>query len=249
MAHILLTGSAGSIGRCIGPSLIETGHTVRGYDRQPTPWTEDALVADLTDRGAMADALRGIDTVVHLAANPSGRASFDELLQPNYIGPRQLVELAAEAGTPQRLILASTIQVYGGAADLPQEQRARLGRPEDAVPNNDYALSKVWLERLGEWSARRHGWSVLAVRIGWFLRDPKESRSLDAKPSAHAWYFSHEDARTFFRAAVEADYAGFHVVNATSQPKPGRANCSLQPAADTLGWAPQSVFEPSQPAD
>lgn len=247
MAHILLTGSAGAIGRRIGPHLLEAGHTVRGYDRSPTEWVEDAVTADLTDHAAMAGALDGIDTVIHLAANPLGKTPFSELVQPNYVGPRQLVELAAEAGSLQRLILASTIQVYNGHKDLPQAQRAELGGMEDVAPANDYGLSKVWLEHLGEWSARRYGWSVLAVRIGWFVRDDDERAALAAKPRTHGWYFSPDDARSFFHAAVEADYSGFRVVNAVSKPPPGRANCSLRPAADTLGWHPRDAW-PSAPA-
>ncbi|MEM1211148.1 MAG: NAD(P)-dependent oxidoreductase [Planctomycetota bacterium] len=244
MANILLTGSAGAIGRRIGPELIQAGHAVRGYDLFPTEWAEDAVTADLTDREAMAEALLGIDTVIHLAANPFGKTPFADLLQPNYVGPRQLVELAAGQGTLRRLVLASTIQVYRGHKGLPHEQRAQHGGMEDVAPTNDYALSKVWLEHLGEWAAREYGWSVLAVRIGWFVRNDKEHAALAEATQAHGWYLSHGDTRRFFRAAVEADYAGFHVVNAVSNPPPGGANCSPQPASDTLGWTPKDRFEP-----
>lgn len=245
MSSILLTGSAGAIGRRIGPHLIEAGHTVRGFDLVPTDWADDAVVGDLTDRRAVAEAIAGIDTVIHLAANPFSHTPFNDLIGPNYTAPRQLVELAAETGTMRRLILASTIQVYYGHRRLSPDAQAQLGGLEDVAPGNDYALSKVWLEHLGEWAARDHGFAVLAVRVGWFVRHAEEREALSSSPDAYGWFLSHDDARRFFRAAVEAEYTGFHVVNATSQPAPGKARCSLQPALDTLGWSPEDTFDPA----
>ena len=242
MNQVLLTGSAGSIGRIIGPTLIQAGHAVRGVDLQPTDWADDHRVGDLADPTLLRDALIGIDTVIHLAAIPYSRSPFDDLLEPNYVAPRRLVDAAAEAGTVRRLVLASTMQIYNGLATPPIDAVDQVRLREQVAPTNDYALSKVWLEHLGEWAARTHAWAVLAVRIGWFPRGKPEMDKIRASPGFQGIYFSHADTASFFQAAVESDFTSFQIVNAISRPAAEHSRCSLEPAASVLGWAPAHTW-------
>ncbi len=73
---LLLTGATGSVGSRLLPLLLERGHDVRCLVREPRrlgPRRVDVQIA-LGDLGEMSDpylvrqALRGVDTVVHLAA-------------------------------------------------------------------------------------------------------------------------------------------------------------------------------------
>jgi uncharacterized protein YbjT (DUF2867 family) len=73
---LLLTGATGSVGSRLLPLLLERGEEVRCLVREPRrlgPWRVDVQIA-LGDLGEMSDpylvrqALRGVDTVVHLAA-------------------------------------------------------------------------------------------------------------------------------------------------------------------------------------
>lgn len=76
MAVLLLTGATGSIGSRLLPLLLEQGEEVRCLVREPRRLGErrvDVQIA-LGDLGEMSDpylvrqALRGVDTVIHLAA-------------------------------------------------------------------------------------------------------------------------------------------------------------------------------------
>ncbi len=76
MALLLLTGATGSIGSRLLPPLLERGEDVRCLVREPRRLGErrvDVQIA-LGDLGGMSDpylvrqALRGVDTVIHLAA-------------------------------------------------------------------------------------------------------------------------------------------------------------------------------------
>ena len=68
MGKVLITGSAGRIGQA---AVRELGpHGVRGFDRVPTPGLTDFVVGDLTDPAAVARAMEGVTTLVHLAATP-----------------------------------------------------------------------------------------------------------------------------------------------------------------------------------
>ena len=73
---LLLTGATGSIGSRLLPLLLESGEDVRCLVREPRrlgEWRVDVQIA-LGDLGEMSDphlvrqALRGVDTVIHLAA-------------------------------------------------------------------------------------------------------------------------------------------------------------------------------------
>jgi uncharacterized protein YbjT (DUF2867 family) len=63
MARILVTGSTGQLGRPTVSLLREAGHDVRGFSRSSD--------GDLTTGAGVAEALDGVDTLVHLAHVPS----------------------------------------------------------------------------------------------------------------------------------------------------------------------------------
>ncbi len=234
--RILLTGSAGSMGRVIGPALVGRGHFVRGFDREASEGVSESCVGDLTDAAAVRAAAEGVDTIVHLAAYPDP-ADFVQVLVPaNVVGLYHVMDAAVREGVG-RVVLASTAQVVTGLT-------VRPWRIEDGTaPTNLYALTKVWAESMGEMYARRHGLSVLAVRIGWFVRNPEEARRL-VELKGEALYFSPPDTVRFHAAAVESDRPGpgeFAAVFATSRPL-GEAIADPQPARDVLGYEPQDTF-------
>lgn len=70
--RVLVTGSAGAIGRRVGPLLRKRGHFVRGYDLQsPPPNTcDEDLQGDLASPPCLKQAMSGCDALIHLAATP-----------------------------------------------------------------------------------------------------------------------------------------------------------------------------------
>jgi len=73
---ILLTGATGTVGRALLPLLLEGGHEVRALVRDPRRLGRHRVevritlgdLAGLGDRHQQRQALRGVDTVIHLAA-------------------------------------------------------------------------------------------------------------------------------------------------------------------------------------
>jgi uncharacterized protein YbjT (DUF2867 family) len=97
MTKVLVTGGAGRLGSKVVKELTETGYSVRIMSRKPQPanllsateWAQ----ADLETGQGIADAVAGIDVVVHAASSP-----FKHTRQIDVEGTRLLLEQARVAG-------------------------------------------------------------------------------------------------------------------------------------------------------
>lgn len=223
---VLITGAAGRIGTALREGW-KGRFRMRFLDRVPIAGEEEAIVADLVDFDAIYRACEGVEAVVHLAANPSPYASWEDLLANNIIGTYHAFEAAKRAGV-RRVIFASTVQVING---YPREQLVTMDMPPR--PNNLYAASKVFGEALGRSYHEAHGLSVVCVRIGAFRRD----WTLEDSEGLAPWLFSARDAVQFFAKALEAKDIGYAVLF-------GRSNTpvnwmDLEPARRLLGYEPE----------
>jgi uronate dehydrogenase len=226
MSHVLVTGSAGTVGRPLCEELRRRGHLVRAFDRAPTPDVADAIVADVADAAAVHAAMRGVDALVHLAAQPHERP-FPELIAPNVVGLYNVMDAAREQAV-KRVVLASSMMVVAGFKD-----RVTPARVDERRPNHHYALTKVWAEQMGELYARRFGMSVIAVRLGWMVRDPGEARHMQ-ELKIFDCYVSRSDGARALAAAVEAADIGFEIVYAAS--RGGERVFDMEPARRLLGF-------------
>jgi len=160
---LLLTGATGLIGGALLPRLLAEGHTVRCLVRDPRrlgPQRVRVQIAlgDLADPPSFRNAMRGVDTVVHLASSTRDQphGSIEEL---NGIASWRMVDAARRAGA-ERFIFLSVL----GAST---HHRARLFRAkalaEQAVGEADlhttvlaasfaYAPQDRWSELLGRLS-------------------------------------------------------------------------------------------------
>jgi dTDP-L-rhamnose 4-epimerase len=125
MARYLVTGGAGFIGRAVCRELLSKGHEVRVLDclveqvhqGQPAPDLGDAAFyeGDVRDAALVARALRGVDGVVHLAAEVGVGQSMYEI--DRYVGANDLgtaVLLQQLINQPvKRIVVASSMSVYG----------------------------------------------------------------------------------------------------------------------------------------
>ena len=230
MGLIVVTGAAGAIGRPVCEELSRRGHHVRGFDRVPAPWLDDAVTADLVDREAVRTVMRGADALVHLAAEPDD-ADFSRLEPPNVLGLFHVLDAARQEGLG-RVVLASSIQVLGSW----WERKALPASTEDALPCNHYALTKVWAEQMGEMYARIYGLSVIAARVAFMVRGPEEARRL-ARLGLYDTYLSRSDAGRFFAAAIEASAVDFAVLYAVGVG--GDRMFDMEPTTRLIGFTPR----------
>jgi UDP-glucose 4-epimerase len=116
---VLVTGGAGFIGSHVVDLLSTLGYAPRVFDLVPFPWGSpdvESIVGDLLDRRALARAMKGCDTVVHLAAIADVAAVAADPMRADLVnvrGTQFALEAARSAGV-RRFIYASTVWVYGG---------------------------------------------------------------------------------------------------------------------------------------
>jgi dTDP-L-rhamnose 4-epimerase len=204
---VLVTGGSGFIGSRIVDSLVELGHPVRVLDRlhprshARAPAYENPgaeyVRGDVCDAATVERCVRGVDAVCHQAAMVGLGVDLDDTadyVRDNDLGTAVLLRGLARAGFGGRLVLASSMVVYGegryrcpadGLVEPREREPARLaaGRfepacprcgadlrpepvPEDAPlrPANVYAATKVHQEQLCAVFARETGASVTALR-------------------------------------------------------------------------------------
>src|SRR3954464_2641079 len=136
---ILLTGATGNIGSAVLRRLTARGERVRCLVRDPRRLGAERVrvqiaLGDLSDPSSFRNALRGVDTVIHLAAaiRDQPRASIEEL---NAIATYRLLR-AAERARAERF-------VYFSAIGASEHQRSRFFQAkalaERAVEESDLA--------------------------------------------------------------------------------------------------------------
>jgi len=232
---VLVTGSAGRIGKAAALALREGGHFVRGFDRVESAAADESVVGTIGDFEAMKAATRGVDTVIHLAATPDDEDFMTQLL-PNNIVPIHHVLEAARLNGVKRVILASSGQVvwrqhHHGPFPVRVE--------DELTPRYWYAVTKVFAEFAGKIFVDRHGMEVIAVRLGACPRDRGMIDFVGNDEIARDVYLSPADAGRFFARAVEAtEKFGFVVVYVTSQ-FVIREVLDLEPARRIFGYEPR----------
>ena len=108
---ILLTGATGTVGSALLARLTAAGEPVRCLVREPRRLGDQRVrvqiaLGDLADPPSFRHALRGVDTVVHLAASirDQPRASIEEL---NAMATLRLVRAAERAGAKRFLFFSA----------------------------------------------------------------------------------------------------------------------------------------------
>lgn len=156
---ILVTGASGFLGSSLVPRLVRQRlEPVRILLHRKDPGWEglEQVVGDVTRPRSLAEAVRGVDTIIHLVAIIRERPGRT-FLGINYLGTKNVVQAAEQAGV-QRLLLLSAI----GAG------------PEERFP---YLYSKWLAEEVIKGS--RLTWTVLRSSIIYGERDEFSNKLAD----------------------------------------------------------------------
>ena len=203
---VLVTGGAGFIGRHVARTLLRHGYAVRVLDtfidqvhrysghRDRVLDEVEVYRGDIRDPAAVTRALKGVDSVIHLAAEVGvGQSMYaiDRYVDVNDHGTGVLFQELIEAPV-RRVVVASSMSVYGEGLYRASDGRLveaaeRLidpaagwdpvdddGTPLEPVPTPEwkrpslasvYALTKYAQERLTLITAPAYGMEACALRL------------------------------------------------------------------------------------
>jgi uronate dehydrogenase len=235
LRRILITGSAGNMGRMLRDLLARPGRTVRLLDvapvEPPRPGEDVEIhTGSFTDPDTVRAACAGVDAIVHLGGL-SREAPWADILHTNVHGTWCLLEAAREAGI-KRIVLASSNHAVGFAsrADAPAD-----GLPADLAPRPDtyYGWSKAAIESLARLYVDRFGMDILCLRIGSCFPRPTSPRGLST-------WLSPQDARRLLEACLTTAAPGFRLVWGVSANT--RAWWSTR-AGQAIGFRPEDNAE------
>ncbi len=204
--RVLVTGGAGFVGSHVVDQLVADGREVVVLDRlapdvhpvRPRlPEVVELVEGDVRDPDAWRRAAAGVDAVCHQAARVGLGVDFGDVtayVGDNDVGTAVGLQVLHELGFAGRLVLASSMVVYGeGRYRCAEHGLVRPGPravadldagryeptcpvcgaalewelvPEDAPadPRNVYAATKLHQEHLCEAFGREHGAAVVSLR-------------------------------------------------------------------------------------
>jgi sterol-4alpha-carboxylate 3-dehydrogenase (decarboxylating) len=147
MTVSLVTGGCGFVGAAIARALKARGDEVIVLDVAPECPVEgvDYRRIDITDKAAVIEACRGVDTIIHNASIVhTKRNKQDVVWAVNLGGTENMLEAAQKQGVPRFVYISSGSVVYEGK-DI---ENGDESLPYSSVSQAPYADSKIAAEKL-----------------------------------------------------------------------------------------------------
>ncbi|MCC6167983.1 MAG: NAD(P)-dependent oxidoreductase [Caldilineaceae bacterium] len=236
---VLITGAAGRIGSFITAQWADRYDLVLSDVRTPGkthgyPFHQ----ANLSDFDTVRALCDGIDTVVHLGADPSMQATWESLLPNNVIATYNVFESAHQAGC-RRVIFASSVNAVLG---YPHDVQVNINMP--IRPINLYGATKVWGEAVASSYAAQTDLSCICLRFGWVVDRDSPDIKLD-HPYLDIALTYHDLARLVASAVDAPDEVDYRIFHGVSNNRWKRLDISA--ARAILGYDPQDdAFEIAQ---
>ncbi len=231
---VLVTGAAGNIGAYFSEhssgryDLRLMVHKIDDDARKIESFGE-LVTGDITRLDDMKKHCQGIDTVLHLAGNPSPEATWESVRDVNIEGTYNTF-VAAKAAGCRRVIYASSIHAVSG---YPADYQVHTSEPVN--PGDLYGVSKCFGEALARYMAEKEGLSAIALRIGAFqplekMQEPSSVGMLDA-------WVSRRDLNQLIEKCIDAENLKFAVFHGLSDNRFKRLD--ITDARELVGYAPQ----------
>lgn len=152
---VLVTGGTGFTGSRLCERLIREGYSVRALVRdinrssELLRWGVEPVVGELRDPSSLERAMRGIETVYHIAAIfREENVSRKEMWEVNVQGTRNMLDAAVKLGV-QRFVHCSTIGVHGDIKNPPANEQTPYG-PGDYYQESKTEGEQVALKYMAE---------------------------------------------------------------------------------------------------
>ena len=170
----LVTGADGFIGSHLAEALLDEGYSVKAFiyynSFNPWGWLDtlpksklkhiEVFAGDIRDPNGVRTAMKGADTVFHLAALigiPFSYHSPDSYIDTNVKGTLNVLQAARDLGTG-KVVVTSTSEVYGTARYAPIDEKHPL------QGQSPYSASKIGADKIAESFHLSFGLPVVTAR-------------------------------------------------------------------------------------
>ena len=232
---VLVTGASGRIGTRFAEEthqryrLSLLTHPEESGDFSDLEKFGSVLQGRLQDIETLKRACRGMDTVLHLAANPSPSATWASVSEDNITGTYNLLAAARAAGC-RRVVFASSVHAVSAYP------AGRQVHTEDPVsPGDLYGVSKCFGEAMGRYMAEREGLSFIAIRIGWF--QSRETLKRREHGEGLSLWISPRDLVQLVCRCIDDQALRFGIFHGVSDNRFRRLD--IADARELLGYAPE----------
>lgn len=174
MGKILVTGADGFIGSHLVEKLVRAGRDVRAFVLYNSfghwGWLDtvaddvrsaiEVLMGDVRDANGVRTAMRGCDSVLHLAALigiPYSYYAAESYVDVNVRGTLNVTQAARELGLA-KVVVTSTSEVYGSSQFVPITEEHPL------VGQSPYAATKIGADQIALSFFRAFGTPVAVAR-------------------------------------------------------------------------------------
>ncbi len=163
----LVIGGNGFIGTNLVNLLKKNGHQVRIFDRYPNrfnpPMTDvENVVGEFSNHGEIAEAVRGMDWVFHLACTTLPQTSNDDPvydIASNIGGTVQLLQECVKNKVKKVVFISSGGTIYG----VPQS--APISEDHPTEPICSYGITKLAIEKYLHLFHWLHGLEYVCARL------------------------------------------------------------------------------------
>jgi uronate dehydrogenase len=173
--RILLTGASGSLGTLLRSPISAMTKLLRLSDIKEIndrASHEEVVTGDLADESAVSRMTRDVDAVVHMGGAVGAELPFEEILQSNVIGFKNLYEACRKNGV-KRVIWGSSNHAFGF---YPRTQR--IDASATPRPDSFYGVSKVFGEAMAQYYWDKFKLESVSIRIGSCFPKPMDRRML-----------------------------------------------------------------------
>jgi len=233
---VLVTGAAGNIGSYFAEHSADRYDLllmIKGdedeKDVEAIRKFGEIVTGDISNLDDMKRLCVGVDTIVHMAANPSPSATWDSVRDVNITGTYNTFAAAKACGC-RRVIYASSIHAVSG---YPADYQVHTSEPVN--PGDLYGVSKCFGEALARYMAEQEGVSAICLRIGAFQPD-ESARDEDSVGMMDAWV-SRRDLNQLIQKSIDVEELKFAIFHGLSDNRFKRLDIS--DARELLGYAPQ----------
>lgn len=213
--RVLVTGSAGRVGRAIYIKFMRT-HDVVGIDK--TPCSTADYIGDIRDSALIDEALENVDVIIHTAAIHAphvGLVPDSEFQSINVDATKKLALAGLKAGI-KHFVFTSTTALYGYAS-TPKDTAGWIDEEVPPKPKSIYHKSKIAAETKLEEISNLFQLPVTVLQMSRCFPEPVDlmtvfrlTRGIDARDVANAHLCSVEKRLSGFNRFIISGATPFH---------------------------------------